>query len=54
MTINSNSERRVFTLQNASYPVCIFGSNVLDQLLGSIMQLGRRRKASYLFKMAKK
>ena len=25
-------ERRVFTLQNASNPTCIFGSSVLDQL----------------------
>ena len=37
-------ERRVFTLQNASNPVCIFGSNVLDQLLVSIMQSERRER----------
>ena len=27
-------ERRVFTLQNASNPTCIFGSSVLDHFLG--------------------
>ena len=46
-------EHRVFTLQNASNPVCIFGSNVLDDLLVSIMQSGRREWTVTYSKMAK-
>ena len=36
-------ERRVFTLQIAFNPACIFDTNVLDHLLVSIMQSGRRQ-----------
>ena len=46
-------ERRVFTLQNASNPVCIFGTNVLDHFFRTIMQSGRRERPVTYSKMAK-